>query len=101
VRPSQGTISGTRPVCAAEGATEDPTTVIDDTVVEQTKPLYDDLGRVWLSRWFRRNDNATGTGELKHPSDAEPKARVSHTVTWFDELGRTKKVVDYGTRNRK
>ena len=91
-----GRVTGTY-LCTAEGATDDATSVAADTVVEQTIPAYDSLGRVWLSRSFRRNDNATGGGALKHSSEGEPKARVMHRVMWFDDLGRSEKVVNYGT----
>ncbi|MCG3180926.1 MAG: hypothetical protein BIFFINMI_03291 [Phycisphaerae bacterium] len=76
-----------------EGDTDDPLSVTDDTVVQQTVPSYDPAtGRVWMTASYQRNDGAAGTGALT-PSNA----RVSYAVTWFDDVGRVKWAADYGT----
>jgi RHS repeat-associated protein len=76
----------------AEGETNDPTTPDDDTIVTQTIPLYDPYtGRVWLTQSYQRHDGASGTGAL-----TPDNARITYQVTWFDDMGRTKWVADYG-----
>ncbi|KKL76094.1 hypothetical protein LCGC14_2048330, partial [marine sediment metagenome] len=77
--------------------TSDPYTVnSDDSVHEQTIPFYDDVGRVWMTQHFQRHDDATGTGVLDLPGGDDPTARVTYTVNWFDDVGRTEKVAYYG-----
>ncbi|MBM4017216.1 MAG: hypothetical protein FJ288_02640 [Planctomycetes bacterium] len=82
-----GTYTGTD-----EGASTEPTDLTDDTIVTQTVPFYDGVGRVWLTQSYQRHDGASCTGAL-----TADNARVTYAVTWFDDLGRTKWVADYGT----
>jgi len=73
--------------------------VSGDIVIEQTKQTYDAKGNVWLSEHFRRYDNApdNSEGALQYPTGSDPKAVVTYTVNWFDELGRAKTTAYYGT----
>ncbi|OQB80125.1 MAG: tRNA nuclease WapA precursor [Planctomycetes bacterium ADurb.Bin126] len=74
-----------------EGATVDATNVTADTIVEQTIPYYDSLGRVWMTVSYQRHDDGSGTGAL-----TTSNARATYDVIWFDDLGRTRWSATYG-----
>ena len=76
-----------------EGATNDPATTEDDTIVEQTDYLYDNLGNVILVTSYQRYDGATATGAFT-PSTSD--ARVTYSAAWYDGQGRMTHAVEYG-----
>jgi RHS repeat-associated protein len=71
--------------------------VADDTILEQTETLYNEVGNVLFVTARRRMHNATGTGELNDPSGSQPKARTSYTAAWYDPIGRVLATANYGT----
>ena len=76
-------------------------TLSDYTVVSQTIPSYDEVGRVWLTAHYCRHDNATASGALNHSTGSAPKARVSYIqVQWFDDMGRPHVTANYGTNGQ-
>ena len=80
-------------VCSAEGTavTDEHLNTTNDTVVEQSIPHYDFFGRVWMSKRYRRN-SYTAVASL-----SSSNSRLTHVVAWWDGLGRTQYVADYGT----
>ena len=82
----------------AESLYNDAKTITGDTVVEQSFQSYNTWGQVWLSASMKRNDNATGTGELT--ITVEPKGRPSYTARWFNAITHdVTSEVFYGTNN--
>ena len=75
----------------------DTPSLSDDVRVTQTKYSYDKIGRMWLLRDYCRqhSDHGAGatTGEPNYLGGSAPTARVTHTVSWFDDMGRLAKIV--------
>ena len=72
-------------------------TVAGDTILQQNETVYDASGNAIQTTQRERYHNASGTGELTSPSGAQPKARVTHTASWQDALGRGIAMADFGT----
>jgi YD repeat-containing protein len=87
-------------LCCRHGAagvpSGDDNSVVDDTVIEQTKVEYDAVGNVIMQTQKKRFDDATGTGVLNGPL-AEPKSRDSYEMVWPDAIGRPRVSASYGT----
>jgi RHS repeat-associated protein len=77
------------------GTDEGSTSAIDDdTFVEQTLYSYDaTTGQKWLTQKFQRKDNDTSSTNVLTTSNS----RVTYDVAWFDDMGRARKTVNYGT----
>ena len=73
--------------------------VSGDTIMQQTETVYDEAGNVTFTRLRQRLHTAddSETGELTTPGGADPKARVSYTAAWYDQIGRPVATADYGT----
>lgn len=71
--------------------------VSDDIVVEQSEITYDRGGDPTVSARRQRLHDSTGKGALGNVSSAEPRARVSFVVNYFDPIGRQRYTSNYGT----
>jgi len=66
--------------------------------MSQRENTWDDAGNRTDVTRRARFENASGTGELGTPiSSSQPKARVSYSASWPDEIGRARAQADYGT----
>ncbi len=77
--------------------TDDPETLTDNVIFEQTAATYDDANNQTESIVKQRFHNAVGTGALTDPSGAQPKSRNRYLYSWFDEIGRLTETANYGT----
>jgi YD repeat-containing protein len=66
-------------------------TVDGDTVIEQTKTIYDAGSRPVASLFFQRLETDTGTGELTAAT-----AYATASVTWYDKADRATHVINFG-----
>lgn len=71
--------------------------ITDDIVLEQTENTWDAAGNLILVTQRQRFEDATGTGVLQGPDDAQPRARATYQAQWQDGIGRTLASADYGT----
>ena len=83
----------------AETTWEDASSVADDTILQQTENLYDAAGNLVAVTNRARVHTATDDqlGELQTLTGADPKARVSYLAIYYDGIGRTIAMADYGT----
>lgn len=69
--------------------------VVGDTVVEQTRTIYDAASNMVCQTVFKRKDNdTTSTGEL-----AANNAYLDVSVMWYDKANRTTHFATYGRDN--
>ncbi|MEM7314380.1 MAG: hypothetical protein AAF497_14630, partial [Planctomycetota bacterium] len=79
------------------GGSSDDNDPTNDTVIEQGATTFDTAGNVILSTNWARFHDATGTGALNGPNDAQPKARRSFAANWPDGIGRIQTSANLGT----
>jgi RHS repeat-associated protein len=82
------------------GEEEEPDSVEGDFIFEQSAAVFDQAANLLqITSLSRYHDDTTSTGELIAPPDMGANARPSYVAFWYDELGRTIAVADYGTNN--
>ncbi len=78
---------------ASEGATDDATSFIEDTVMTETVMTYDNTGIAVLTTNYARLPGSTVEGLL---SDNPGHARITYSAAWYDDAGRPYYSAYYG-----
>ena len=76
----------------------DASTVIGDTILQQSETVYNDASSVIETNSKQRYHDAPAsqTGELQNPSTT-PKAHITYNANYSDGIGRTVASANYGT----
>ena len=78
---------------------DDPTSVVSNIVLTESRPTYNDASQVISSTSKDRLHDAAGSGPLAGPVGSGPKSRDSYSATWYDGIGRAIASANYGTND--